>query len=107
MADRARRIGQALSHRLGILAGQYPQIGEIRGRGAMMAIELILPDPSLTPDPKLTAAVLAGCTKRGLVTLGCGSYGNVIRMLPPLVTEFHLVEAAMDILADAFGEAVG
>jgi 4-aminobutyrate aminotransferase/(S)-3-amino-2-methylpropionate transaminase len=107
LADRSRRIGVELERRLGELVAQFPQIGEVRGRGAMMAIELVRADGSKTPDPVLTKAVLAGCARRGLVALGCGTYGNVIRMLPPLVIEFGLLAEAMDILAESLAEAVG
>ena len=107
LAGRARSIGALLTERLGALAARFGQIGDVRGRGAMMAIELVVPDGSKRPDAALTKAVLAGCARRGVVMLGCGSYGNVIRLLPPLVTEFSLVEDAMEVLAEAFAEAVG
>ncbi len=107
LVDRARQIGEEIDHRLHELAARYPQIGDIRGRGAMMAIELVVPDGTKTPDPVLTKAVLAGCARRGMVTLGCGTYGNVIRLLPPLVIEFSLLAEALDILAEALAEAVG
>ncbi len=106
LAGRARQIGTTLSARLGHLATIHPQIGEVRGRGAMMAVEIVRPDGSKTPDAALTKAVLAGCARRGLLMLGCGTYGNVIRMLPPLVISDDLLEEAMDILAEAFAEAV-
>ncbi len=104
---KARAIGDALTARLGALAQRYPQIGEVRGRGAMMAIELVAPDGSKRPDPALAKALVAGCARRGVVILACGSFGNVVRMLPPLVIEPSLVEDAMDVLAEAFAEVVG
>ena len=107
LAARASRIGELLSVRLGALAQRHPQLGEIRGRGAMMAIEVVVPDGSKTPDPALARAVVAGCARRGVVMLACGTYGNVVRMLPPLVTELTLVDDAMDVLAEAFAESVG
>lgn len=106
LSGRARAIGELLSSRLEALAGRHPEIGEVRGRGAMMAIELVRPDGSKTPDAALAKAVVAGCAKRGLVMLSCGTYGNVIRMLPPLVISDDLIEEAMDILAAALAEAV-
>ena len=105
LVDRARRIGKEIDHRLRALAAQYPQIGDLRGRGAMMAMELVLPDGSKTPDAALTKAVIAGCARRGVVALGCGTYGNVIRLLPPLVIEVSLLAEALDILAEALAEA--
>lgn len=106
LSGRARAIGELLSSRLEALAGRHPEIGEVRGRGAMMAIELVRPVGSKTPDAALAKAVVAGCAKRGLVMLSCGTYGNVIRMLPPLVISDDLIEEAMDILAAALAEAV-
>ncbi|HEX5335327.1 MAG TPA: 4-aminobutyrate--2-oxoglutarate transaminase [Propionicimonas sp.] len=105
LVARSRSIGGEIDHRLRELSAQYPQIGDIRGRGAMMAIELVRPDGSKTPDAVLTKAVLAGCARRGLVALGCGTYGNVIRLLPPLVIEFSLLGEALDLLAEALAEA--
>lgn len=107
LPGKARRIGEVLSGRLTALAAQYPQIGEVRGRGAMMAIEIIVPDGSKTPDAVLTKAVVAACIRRGVAMLSCGSFGNVIRMLPPLVSDISLIEDAMDVLAEAFAEAIG
>jgi 4-aminobutyrate aminotransferase / (S)-3-amino-2-methylpropionate transaminase / 5-aminovalerate transaminase len=106
LAARATQIGELLTNRLTALAGQFAQIGEVRGRGAMMAIELVASDGSKTPDAALAKAVVAGCGRRGVVMLSCGSYGNVIRMLPPLVSEFALIEDAMDVLAEALAEAL-
>ena len=106
LVHRARRIGEEIEHRLGELATRFPQIGDVRGRGAMMAMELVRPDGSKTPDAALTRAVLAGCNRRGLVALGCGTYGNVIRLLPPLVIEFELLSEALGILAESLAEAV-
>jgi 4-aminobutyrate aminotransferase/(S)-3-amino-2-methylpropionate transaminase len=106
LAGRARAIGELMSARLRELAARHPEIGEVRGRGAMQAIELVRPDGSKTPDAALAKAVVAGCAKRGVVLLSCGTYGNVVRMLPPLVIPDDLVEEAMDILATALAEAV-
>ena len=106
LAGRARAIGAQLAARLQDLASRFPQVGEVRGRGAMMAVEIVRPDGLKTPDAALAKAVIAGCVGRGLVVLGCGSYGNVIRLLPPLVISDELVSEAMDILDAAFAEAV-
>ena len=64
---------------------EYPAIGEVRGRGAMIAVELVQPGhaPSRTPPPP--RAVATACHEAGLLTLTCGTYGNVLRFLPPLV----------------------
>lgn len=106
LADRAAEIGRRLEARLTALAEQFPQIGEVRGRGAMMAIELVNPDGSKTPDAALAKGVVAACGRRGVLMLSCGSYGNVIRMLPPLVMDFALLDDAMDVLAESFAEVL-
>jgi len=107
LAGRALRVGEQITARLATLAQVYPQIGEVRGRGAMLAMELVVPDGSKRPDAALAKAVVAGCARRGVVMLSCGTYGNVIRMLPPLVIEASLVEDAMDVLGEALAEALG
>jgi 4-aminobutyrate aminotransferase / (S)-3-amino-2-methylpropionate transaminase / 5-aminovalerate transaminase len=107
LAGRAAKIGELLTERLTTLAARFPQIGEVRGRGAMIAIELVATDGSKTPDAALAKALVAGCLRRGVVMLSCGSYGNVIRMLPPLVTDFALIGDVMNVLEEAFAEAIG
>lgn len=107
LAGAARRIGALLATRLADLAGRFPQVGDVRGRGAMMAVELVAPDGSRRPDAALAKAVVAGCARRGVVVLSCGTYGNVVRLLPPLVIGDDLLGDAMDVLAEALAEAVG
>src|ERR1700758_571143 len=98
---KARRIGEIMLPRLRKLAETYPVIADVRGRGAMIAVELTKPG-TLDPDPASTAAVAAFCHKAGLVVLTCGTFGNVLRFLPPLVIGEDLLEEGLDILADAF-----
>ena len=104
LAGRARRIGEIMLPRLHGLAEKYPVIADVRGRGAMLAIELTKPG-TLDPDPATTAAVAKACHQAGLVTLTCGTFGNVIRFLPPLVIGEDLLDEGLSILEDAF--AVG
>jgi 4-aminobutyrate aminotransferase/(S)-3-amino-2-methylpropionate transaminase len=98
---RARRIGEVMLPRLRKLAETHPLIADVRGRGAMIAIELTKPG-TLEPDPAATAAVAAFCHARGLVVLTCGTFGNVLRFLPPLVIGEDLLEEGLGILDDAF-----
>jgi len=101
LAGRARAIGDTLAGRLRELAEQFPVIGDVRGRGAMVAVELVRPGTT-EPNPEATVAVNKACHAAGLVTLTCGTYGNVLRFLPPLVIGDALLKEGLDILADAF-----
>lgn len=76
-------------------------IGEVRGRGAMLAIELVTDRESKTPDAAAAKRIAAHCLEHGVVTLTCGTYGNVIRLLPPLVIGEELLGKALDVLAEA------
>ena len=97
----ARRIGDIMLPRLRELAETYPVIGDVRGRGAMLAIELVQPG-TLVPDAAAAAQVARSCHAAGLVVLTCGTYGNVLRFLPPLVIGEQLLTEGLSILADAF-----
>ncbi|MFI7606607.1 4-aminobutyrate--2-oxoglutarate transaminase [Micromonospora sp. NPDC049366] len=102
LAGAARRIGSVMLPRLHAIAERDPRIAEVRGRGAMLAVELVRPG-TLTPDPVATAAVSAACHAAGLLTLTCGTYGNVLRFLPPLVVSDAELARGLDILDAAFG----
>lgn len=101
LAGRARRIGEIMLPRLRKLAEAYPVIADVRGRGAMIAIELARPG-SLEPEPAVAAQVARACHSAGLVVLTCGTFGNVLRFLPPLVIGEDLLEEGLGILEDAF-----
>jgi 4-aminobutyrate aminotransferase/(S)-3-amino-2-methylpropionate transaminase len=98
---KARRIEEVMMPRLRALGAAHPEIGDVRGRGAMLAIELVLPG-TLAPDAERTARVSAACHAAGLVTLICGTYGNVLRFLPPLVIPEALLVEGLDLLEQAF-----
>ncbi len=104
LLDRAREIGAAMTTRLTSLAAADPRIGQVRGRGAMVAIELVKPGTT-TPDQALTARVVAGAHAAGVLVLSCGTYGNVLRFLPPLSIPDALLDEAFDVLAQAFEAA--
>jgi 4-aminobutyrate aminotransferase/(S)-3-amino-2-methylpropionate transaminase len=106
LAGRARRIGDVMTTRLRELAATHDVIGDVRGRGAMVAIELTRPG-STQPDAATTAAVAKACHADGLVVLTCGTYGNVLRFLPPLVIGPELLGEGLDVVEEAFDEAVG
>ncbi len=97
----ARRIEGIMRPRLAALAEKYPAIGDLRGRGAMLAVELVEPG-SKTPNPELTAKVAKACHAEGLITLTAGTFGNVLRFLPPLVIGGDLLDEGLGILEAAF-----
>jgi 4-aminobutyrate aminotransferase/(S)-3-amino-2-methylpropionate transaminase len=107
LARRAREIGDILTDRLGRLSEKYDEVGEVRGRGAMIAMELVTDPDTKEPAAALTSAVNQGCHERGLVTLTCGTYGNVFRFLPPLSISDDLLHEGMDVLEESFTAAVG
>ncbi|QXC61331.1 4-aminobutyrate--2-oxoglutarate transaminase [Aquihabitans sp. G128] len=100
LVERAATLGDVLRARLEALAADDPGIGDVRGRGLMQAIELVVPG-STSPDPARVRAVLAACHAAGVVTLGAGTYGNVIRFLPPLVIGEDLLHEGLTVVADA------
>ncbi len=102
---RARAIGETISARLNALAGDVSIIGDVRGRGAMMAIELVKPG---TTEPNAAAAksIVNYCNQQGVIALACGTFGNVIRLLPPLVITDAQLEDGLNVLADAVHAAV-
>jgi len=75
-------------------------VGDVRGRGAMVALELVGPD-GRTPDPESTARVAKACHEQGLLVLSAGTYGNVLRLLPPLTISDELLEEGLGILVSA------
>ncbi len=96
----ARRIGEVMLFRLHALAERSGRIGDIRGRGAMVAVELVVPG-STEPDATATAAIARACHTQGVVVLTAGTYGNVLRFLPPLSMPEHLLAEALDIIEAA------
>jgi 4-aminobutyrate aminotransferase / (S)-3-amino-2-methylpropionate transaminase / 5-aminovalerate transaminase len=97
----ARRIESVMLPRLLEMAEAHPVIGEVRGRGAMIAVELVRPG-TIEPDAAAAAKVAKTCHAAGLVVLTCGTYGNVLRFLPPLVIGQSLLDEGLSILEDAF-----
>ncbi len=99
----ARRIGDIMLPRLRKLAEAHPVIGDVRGRGAMIAIELVRPG-TLEPDADTTAKLAKACHAAGLLVLTCGTFGNVLRFLPPLVISEALLSEGLSVLEDSFAQ---
>ncbi|WP_217189543.1 4-aminobutyrate--2-oxoglutarate transaminase [Streptomyces buecherae] len=100
---KAKRIEEVMKGRLGAMQEKFEIIGDIRGRGAMIAIELVQPG-SKDPNPSAAGALAKACHAAGLVVLTCGTYGNVLRFLPPLVIGEDLLNEGLDILEEAFAQ---
>jgi len=107
LCGRAIRVGQKMRSRLEALAKEMPCIGEVRGLGAMVAIELVKDAKTKEPDAETTAAVLAHAEKRGLILLSCGTSANVVRLLAPLTIQDNILDEGLALLADALRDAYG
>jgi 4-aminobutyrate aminotransferase len=94
---RAEELGQTLRGRLDELAGRHEQIGEVRGLGPMLALEL------REQSPDLAQAVTAAAFERGLLLLACGLYGNVLRLLPPLTVTDEELARGLEVLEESLG----
>ncbi|HSN34282.1 MAG TPA: 4-aminobutyrate--2-oxoglutarate transaminase [Ideonella sp.] len=102
LLERAQALGETLMSGLKALAAREPAIGDVRGLGAMVAIELFEDGDVERPDAKLTRRVVAEAARRGLILLSCGSDANVIRILVPLTASDAVVTEGLQILADSF-----
>ncbi|MBX6389265.1 MAG: 4-aminobutyrate--2-oxoglutarate transaminase [Frankia sp.] len=100
LVDRARQIGERVLPRLRATAERVPAIGDVRGRGAMLAVELVEPG-TRRPDASAAATVARRCHEQGVVVLTCGTYGNVLRLLPPLVIGDDLLDDGIAVLTAA------
>jgi 4-aminobutyrate aminotransferase/(S)-3-amino-2-methylpropionate transaminase len=105
LPDRAARIGARLTARLKALAERHPSIGDVRGLGAMVAIELVKDRSTKEPDKALTGRILAEALKRGLVLLSAGTYGNIVRILVPLSVDDAVLDEGLDVLGEALAAA--
>ena len=101
LLERAREIEVLMKDRLVRLQGRDARVGDVRGRGAMVAVELVRPG-SAEPDPTLASAVATAAHRQGIIVLTCGTYGNVLRFLPPLSISDTLLHDALDVLEAAF-----
>jgi len=100
LVERANHIGKILADYLKALQAKYPVIGEVRGRGAMQAIELVKPGTK-DPNPEAMNAIVKYCQSKGVLVLTAGTYGNVVRFLPPIVITDDLLKDALGVLEEA------
>ncbi|SFF55783.1 4-aminobutyrate--2-oxoglutarate transaminase [Curtobacterium sp. YR515] len=104
LVERAAEIGDVLLGRLRAAQATDPRIGDVRGRGAMIAIELV--DPATgEPDAALTGRVVRYAYEHGVIALTAGTYGNVLRFLPPLAIDDDLLHEGLDIVLEGLAAA--
>jgi 4-aminobutyrate aminotransferase/(S)-3-amino-2-methylpropionate transaminase len=106
LAGAARRIGAAIGGHLRALQSEHAAIGDVRGRGAMQALEIVRPGTTVA-DPAAAAAIASACHAQGVVVLTCGTWGNVIRLLPPLTIDDALLREGLDVLAASVVSILG
>ena len=104
LLERSQKLGEYLRKRLRAMAGEHTAIANVRGLGAMMAIELCNGGDLHAPDPDLTKRLVLEAMRRGLILLSCGTYGNVIRILVPLTASDATVDEGLDIIDAALLE---
>jgi 4-aminobutyrate aminotransferase-like enzyme len=103
---RADEVAARIRGRLETIAERDARVGEVRGLGAMLAIELVAGTDG-DPDGALAQAVVAGAFDRGLILLACGLYGNVVRILVPILADDEDLDRGLDILEECLGAAAG
>ncbi len=103
----AQRTGDRVKARFRLWAEQFPAIGDVRGLGAMVGMELVTDRESRMPDKALTARVLAAALERGLVLLSAGTFGNTVRVLAPLTATDAVIDEGLDVMGAALEAAVG
>lgn len=100
LVERANEVGQRFMDNLAKLQQEFPaQIGDIRHRGAMIAMELVQAGEANQPDAELTKSLVAAAADKGVILLSCGARGNVIRFLPALTIPLELIDEGMEIVA--------
>jgi len=105
LLEKANQLGTTLRQGLLAIAEDHPEIGDVRGLGAMIAIELFEEGDRSRPNARLTADIVARARDKGLILLSCGPYYNVLRILVPLTIEEAQIEQGLKIIADCFSEA--
>ena len=104
--SQAAQMGELIRARFCQWAARHACIGDVRGLGAMIAMELVLDRTSRSPDSTLTRRLLSAALERGLILLSCGTYGNVVRVLAPLTTPEAIVREGLDVMEQALETVV-
>ncbi|HYZ28487.1 MAG TPA: aspartate aminotransferase family protein [Thermoleophilaceae bacterium] len=106
MLQRAQAVGERLRKALDKMAERFAQVGEVRGIGPMLALELVHDPDAKTPAPDLAAQATANARERGLMLLSCGLYGNVLRILVPFVASDEELDRGLEIMEESLGDAI-
>jgi 4-aminobutyrate aminotransferase/(S)-3-amino-2-methylpropionate transaminase len=106
LADRGRVVGDRIRARFLDWQTRYPQIGDVRGLGGMVAMELVKDRATKEPAKELTSRIAAEALKRGLLLLTAGTFSNVIRVLVPLTVEDAVLEEGLGVMEEAIKAAV-
>jgi 4-aminobutyrate aminotransferase/(S)-3-amino-2-methylpropionate transaminase len=105
---RSRELGMKIMGRLETIAANHDVVGDVRGRGAMCAIELVSDRASKEPlDADAMSAIARRCLEQGVLVLTAGTYGNVVRLLPPITIDEALLDDGLDVVDDAIGTVTG
>lgn len=107
LVERAREVGSAWLAGLSRMATRHPSVGDVRGRGLMVGIDLVRDPATREPDGELAGRVVRLALERGWILLGGGPDGNVLSLSPPLCTERELLQAAVEMLEEVLAEAAG
>jgi 4-aminobutyrate aminotransferase/(S)-3-amino-2-methylpropionate transaminase len=107
LAERAEVVGKKITVTMTGLQQHFPQLGDIRSLGAMVAVEFVHDTQTKQPNKDAVTAIIRGCFKRGLLVISSGLFGNVIRFLPPLVMTDSQLDQAMFIFSETVAEVFG
>ncbi len=108
LLERSRAVGETIEGRLRSFEKRFGAVGDVRGRGAMRAMELVADRATKEPlDGGTMNALARSALERGLIILTAGTYGNVVRLLPPITIDDGLLEEGLDLLEEAFAATAG
>ncbi len=108
LLERSRAVGETIGARLDSFEKRFGAVGDVRGRGAMRAMELVADRDTKEPLDAATMSALArSALERGVIVLTAGTYGNVVRLLPPITIDDGLLDEGLDLLEEAFAATTG
>jgi 4-aminobutyrate aminotransferase/(S)-3-amino-2-methylpropionate transaminase len=106
LVERSQKIGEVLTERFTSMKDQFPQIGDVRGLGSMVAIELVKDPLTKEPDKESVAQIISVAQQKGLILLSAGLFSNCIRVLVPLVVTDEQLAEGLDVLESAIQEVL-